>query len=299
MMNTHKRSDRHKAKRERREKRRLARHVQSQLRDDLPKLSITWDEGVAMTVQEQARRILNNYYNRKLIQFYKMYHYAMENGSRALLGCHDADAAFIAVEQIRMAIVPPLAESCLKAGYHHPCEQGVYSWITPEARNINIRLSSLYGRTINRIRTYTPRIAQDLAYTKHFLDRWRERAVGGTQDARAYIGWWDLLGAIHAPGLRMSVRDAEDPRVRCRLMRVEVMHLHRLINIGYAACEAVPFGESSLNEVLVFKTFLTDAMVTAPWTDSRTVPESLFASWRHASLESSEAHRLLSEMLTQ
>ena len=49
----------------------------------------------------------------------------------------------------------------------------------------------------------------------------------------------------------------------------------------------------------MFKTFLTDAMVIAPWTDSRTVPASLFASWRHASPESSKAHRLLSEMLTQ
>ena len=106
-MRTHKRSDRHKAKRERRKKRRLARHVQSQLRHDLPKLSIIWDEGVAITVREQARRILNNYYTRKIMQFYKMYHYVMEDASRTLPGCHDADAASIAVEQIRMAISPP------------------------------------------------------------------------------------------------------------------------------------------------------------------------------------------------
>ena len=298
-MNTHRRSDRHKAKREGRKKRRLTRHVQSQLRHELPKLSITWDEGVAITLQEQARFILNNYYNRKLIDYFKTYHYIMEVAPRTLSGCHDANAAYIAGEQIRMAIVPPLAESCLTASYHNPCEQAVYSWITPDARNINIRLSSLYGRTINRVRTYTPRIAQDLAFTPHFLDRWRERAVGGTQDARGYIGWWDLLGAIHAPGLRMFVRDAEDSSVRGRLMRIEVAHLHRVVGIGYAACEAVPFGEPGLKEVLVFKTFLTDAMVTAPWTDSRTVPESLFASWRHSSLESSEAHRLLSEILTQ
>jgi hypothetical protein len=106
-MNTHERSDRHKAKREGRKKRRLVRHVQSQLRQDLPKLSITCDEGVAITVQEQARRILGNYYNRKLIQFYETYHYVLEGVPRTLPGCHDADAAYIAAEQIRMAVVPP------------------------------------------------------------------------------------------------------------------------------------------------------------------------------------------------
>ena len=71
------------------------------------------------------------------------------------------------------------------------------------------------------------------------------------------------------------------------------------MEIGYAVCEAVPFNEPGLDEVFVFKTFLTDAMVTAPWTDSRTVPHLMFASWKHASPESSEAHRLLSAMLTQ
>jgi hypothetical protein len=97
----------------------------------------------------------------------------------------------------------------------------------------------------------------------------------------------------------MFVREAEDSRICGRLKRIEVAHLHRLTEIGYAVCEAVPFDEPGLDEVLVFKTFLTSAMVTAPWTDSRTVPESLFATWRHASPGSIEAHRLLSEMLTR
>jgi hypothetical protein len=130
-----------------------------------------------------------------------------------------------------------------------------------------------------------------IGYTPHFLDQYLERAVGSGLE-RQYAGWHDVVGAIHFPGLLMGLTPT---RINDRKQYIlSISHLGQSTVIGNAPYET---GETEFGPIDVFKTLLTTAMAQRPWTDGRTVPQTLFHDLR-LSKEASEIRRsFIQEMM--
>jgi hypothetical protein len=281
-MNKH---DRHRKKREARKQRRESRFIQSRARAEVPKLTIERDEGVSRVLVEAASRARQLYYNKRLPGFFGIwYSLAVEHryqGEEGFEGMTQGDWEDFAADFIRDFVAGALAEVAIGCGHYHCCEQGVASWLGP--REVVIRLSSLTppmavkGRTT---RVYCPRHCAragkkyPIGYTPHFLDRYHERAAGSGQE-RQYAGWHDVIGAIHFPGVLMGMTPT---LINDRKQYVlTISHLDQSLTIGNAPYET---GETEFGPIDVFKTFLTTAMAERPWTDGRTVPQTLFREFK-------------------
>ena len=277
-MNKH---DRHHKKREARKQRRESRFIRSRAREKVPKLTIERDEGVSRLLMEAASKAGQLYYNKHLPWFFGIwYSLTVEHryeGEEGLENVTHEDWEHFAADFIRDFLAGALAEVAIKCGHYHCCEQGVASWLRPQ--EVVIRLSSLTPPMAvkgHSTKVYCPRHCQragkkySIGYTPHFLDQYHERAVGSGQQ-RNYAGWHDVIGAIHFPGLLMGMKPTV---VKDRKQYIlTISHLYRSQRIGNAPYES---SETAFGPIDVFKTFLTTAMAERPWTDGRTVPQTLF-----------------------
>ena len=258
----------------------------------LPKLTIERDEGVSIVLIRAASKASRVYYNKHLPWFFSIWHsVTIERRFKDKSGFEDmAQQGWedLAADFIRDFIAGGLAEVAIKCGHYHCCEQGIGSWLRP--MEVVIRLSSLTppmavkGQTT---RVYCPRHCQrngqkyPIGYTPHFLDQYLERAVGSGHE-RNYVGWHDVIGAMHFPGLLMGMTPTIVHDRKQYILTIS--HLRQSHRIGSAPYET---SETEFGAIDVFKTFLTTAMAEHPWTDGRTVPQILFRDYKF-SKEASE-----------
>ena len=163
----------------------------AQCRSVIPKLSITWDEGVAKPVIDLVKRMLRLYHRHAdaIYVCYRMYIKAWHKQTKPLFSEHE-----MATYRLQTVLAARLAEAALANAVWHPCQQGVVSQLGD--RSISIHLASLtrmnvrgWGMQFQPRRPPASQVgpAPLPYYSEHFLDRWRERAVGTTMEDRSYI----------------------------------------------------------------------------------------------------------------
>jgi hypothetical protein len=246
------------------------RRVHGQVLWRLPSLRIGWDEGVHREIIEHAGGIRRWYKGLGLVQM-------MGEGQGRELLHHlvawrqgvDSQEALHLLELLRGKLHRSLAEECLQRGIHN----GVTSAINTAERAIELRVCSFTWRTDrNGRRVFFPRTGTltGIAYTEHFVERWMERVSGWDEQQRGYLGYWDLLGALHRPGRCYSMEDVDGDEGKVRIIaRV----LGERLPVGYAVVR--DYQPTGMGRHSLMVTLLTETMVEAPWTAVNPVWEQL------------------------
>jgi hypothetical protein len=257
-------------KRERRKKQKEQRWLHGQLLGSLPSLRIECDEGVDLEIIQHAKGLRRWYHGLGLIGCCGNRQREEIDSLMAWRQGDDRIEARVMIEVLRGQLHSRLAEECSRRGIQY----GVISRINTADRAIEIRVCSYTWRSgRNGGRIYLPRYNPEprIAYTEHFLKRWLERVTGLGKQQRTYVGYWDLLGALHAPGRAFVMEDTDGDG---KMVRIVASVLGASLPVGYAVVR--DYHPPGGDRYALMITLLTEAMVEAPWTMDDPLWERLY-----------------------
>jgi hypothetical protein len=258
------------SKRERRKVQKRQRRVHGQALGSLPSLRIGWDEGVHRDIIGHATGIRRWYNSLGLVQYLgERQEWESLRHLKAWRQGEDWEEVVSLVEALRAGVHRSLADECLRRGVHY----GVTSAINVAERAIEFRVCSFTWKADrNGRKVFFPRTSPltGIAYTEHFVERWMERVSGWDEQQRGYLGYWDLLGALHGPGRCYSMEDVDGDEGKVRIIaRV----LGERLPVGYAVVR--DYQPTGMGRHSLMVTLLTETMVEAPWTAVYPVWEQL------------------------